>query len=1254
MQINNLVTTLNEEQFIREKSALAGSSDFITSKMLLIEADKIVIAKDFKYVPSLFKIIDELIVNCYDHFINCIIEKTLQHKLCTNVENKYMTNIIFTICDNGTMSIFNNGYGIPIIKHGNIYLPQKLFSSQRTGTNMHSDENRITGGTNGIGATIVTAFSKSLLIEIIDEAHIYKQTMCKNEYYESVFAEPIITKNTGKVQCTKITFDIDWEQTKYKKFTKAVKADFIAYIYKRLYQIKLLADHKSQITNLPAVKIVLKHTNTNHIIAPNINANYTLAIKPNFNADYPSELKISINVTNESNNYSEMSVINGIEVIKNPFLEHLKTQLFKSIINYCYAKNLAVTIPMLKNYFAIIMLGSIPNPQWVGQTKESFKVESNLFAKYNLSEQIDAIKAKIGALIYEIIASVDLKKKNKINKVDLAKYVSCENHLRKKYGANHLFLPEGDSASSFITSLLKYGVEYTAKNSGKLTLSGVIFNTFHKINRHYASDFKIIKVNEGSKLLYKQKAADNKFICEFRTVTKLDDCNTYDNIEDINKLPYNTIICATDPDLDGYNIGGLLIVLIAKWPGLIKNRRLKLLHLPICRIIPKDINKNKSKYMAGNFQYWEFFMQSELENWLVSNKIPNTHMVKYYKGLATIDEAFFPIIARNIDKYLFTIVYDKDADKNLELYYGKYRIEGDKKINLANERKKVLCTPVREMTKIEAEWYYRHNSKQQQKGITITMFLEIFVKSYQIDNVNRKLLKLMDGQNNVTGKLLHSFTTVFGANNKELLVSNIAAKSKEETSYHHGESSIENAVISCGQTIPGKRLMPLLTACGSWGSRSDGGKKTCGAPRYINALLNEKIMRKLFIKDDNIIIPQQYEEGQLIEPYFYLPIIPLIVLDNYVTTGHGWKIEIWGRDYNDVMQLINHLLKLELGQESNYDTAKILRINKRLTKGKIDYFKYAIKDANDFYDSTESTDDSIEHTKLFMYSSGIYELLSDYYGFETIHITELPIGKWTDVYLENLRNKIGCKKEQKELFNIVEQIRNNSDDKNIDIKIMLKKGWREHLKIDRESINNEADYDDIILKFGLRIRLNDELNIILPKIILEPGNYYKNEITSERLIICNGGVKMYKSFTELIIDWFHYRKYYYERRIARSKEILKLKLLKQENILNYMQNYSKLKLRGKSSKEFEQILECSNFIKFCSNYDYTNICDSQIIMLASINGCYSYLKKIPSGNMTEEHIMRKIELIASIKSKLLLLDEPNIAINTWIAEIAKI
>jgi DNA topoisomerase-2 len=1279
MKLNEIVTTLSEEEFMRNKSALAGTSDFVTAKMLVYENGKIAMKDNVKHIPSLFKIIDELIVNAYDHSINCIIKQTIQQKLNPNIGQRYVNNIIFSIENNGVMSIINDGYGIPIIKctannanngdvyanDDDIYLPEKLFSSQRTGTNMQSDENRITGGTNGIGATIVTAFSEKLCLEICDEKYKYVQQKTDK------FLPAIITDNAIQdKQYTKITFLIDWKNTKYKKFTKDVEKLFAEYAKKRLMQVKLLIDHNNIFAGKKPCSLALKRNgkifaiNTDDMF--NTSHKFEMCIKPNYETTYPSALKIIIFVNdNKFLQYQQMSIINGVEVTKNPFLIHLEKSLMKIIANNCLAKKINIALKKLKDYFTLVMIGNIPNPQWVGQTKESFRIENSLLAKFNFKEEIDRIKIPLSNLMYEIIAANELNKKTKIQKVELSKYISCENHLSKKYGENYLFLPEGDSAAAFITNLLACKGPLNMKNSGILTLSGVPLNTFHSITRHYASDFKIIEVNTGgSKLLYKKKASENKFISEFRTVMKLDDCEEYNNAALIDKLPYNTIICATDPDLDGYGIGGSLIILLSKWPGLIKNRRFKLLHLPICRIIPSDINKNKAKYANGKFTYWEFFTQIELENWLQNNAVPSTHMIKYYKGLATIDQVFFPIIANNIGKYLFTIVYDKCADANIELFYGKYRIdENMQKINLANERKKMLCTPVRDMTEQEQEWYYRRKSRDI-KGITISMYLEIFVKMYQLDNVKRKLLKLMDGRNNVTGKLLHTFMTAFGAKNRELLVSNIASKSKEETSYHHGETSIENAVISCGQIFPGKRLLPLLTECGTWGSRSDGGKNSCGAPRYIYGVLNETLVHSIFRKEDKIILPIQCEEGKIIEPYFYLPIIPLIALDNYITTGHGWKIEIWGRDFNDVMAYLLYLMACDLGKNANMP--KLIRVSNKLTRGKIDYLEYEIKDANKFYtyddDGNEIIcDDIIREQKLFMYSTGIYKII-DFHGYETIHITELPVGKWTDNYILNLKNKISTKegKTKKiiegEFFHVIEQIRNNSHNDIIDIKIMLKENWRNHLQLNREVLNNCDDYDDIILKFGLRIRLNDELNVILPRIILPAKNIYCGKILENDLTICEGGIAMFNTFAEMISAWYKFRKYYYCRRIDRSKELLRLKILRMENIIRYMKNYTQLFGNGgKNKSEFIAILKNNGFMRFVKNFDPANIPDYEIISSQNTQkSSYSYLREIPSGSIIAENILASEQKLAGLHEKLRELEMPNAVINTWVKELKQV
>jgi DNA topoisomerase-2 len=1257
--IDDVIITLTNEEHIRNKTMYAGTSDIISANLILCDSNyQLTFNSGASYSPALFKIIDELLVNAYDHFINCIIKQTIQHKLKSKQPDRYVQNINVAIDQVGKISIFNNGYGIPIVAHkSGLYLPQVLFTDTNTGTNMSSDKNRITGGTNGVGAKIATAFSNELEINTADEKFIYKQQMSRsNTSCKAEFNEPAITPNNKpNIQGTKITFLIDWASTQYKAFNAEIKRLFIGYILKRLVQIKMATWHMAKITNCPVPEIKFSNCGKPHIInaaaAFTYDHKYTMTIKAE-NAAYPSDSLILIYITFANNKYQEMSVINGIEVTENPFLAHIKKEILADIVSHCYSKRLNVSPQQIKKYFTLVMVGSIANPSWVGQTKEGLKVEKSVFTKYNIKASLDGIRKQICDLMFEFIASAIMNKKTKLQKPELKKYFSCENLIgsKKKTGGNYLFLSEGDSASSFIGELLKVGQVFTPANSGRLTLAGVVFNTYHKINRIDTSDFKYFRSDKcQTKLTFSQKAEDNAFIKEFRYVTQLSDTETYEDAATLAKLPYSNIICATDPDLDGYNICGLLTVLISKWPGLIKHQRFQILHLPICRIIPEDINKNKAKYDNGKFQYWEFFTQKELSDWLNQNKIPNGYTVKYYKGLATVDKAFYKIIACNIHKYLYTVFYDNDADAKLELYYGKYRLYTDSdgktaKLNLADERKKILRTPIRPMTTTELKFYLH----AEVKALSITTLLEIFVKSYQIDNVNRKLLKLMDGQNNVTGKLLHSFMTIFGAKNKELLVSNIAAKAKEQTNYHHGEKSIEDAVIGCGQTFPGKRLMPLLIDCGGWGSRDDGGKKTCGAPRYINAVLNEKLVRAIFRKEDEIILPQQQEEGRFIEPYFYLPILPIIALDNYVTTGHGWKIEIWGRDFNAVAQLI--LEMLNQAEQPDYEIKnKILPISAKLNTGSIDYYNYEA---------------DISDSKLFAYSTGIYKHLANFNGSEVIHITELPVGKWTNNYVESLNDKVGDKNKPGPLFNVVDAVI-KSDGLSVDIKVVLKPDWRANLKVDRDNIKNADGYDDITLAFGLRARINDELNIVMPKIILGPGNIYKNKVLDKALVISAGGIKSYATFYDMIVDWFKFRYFYYERRIVRQKLILAVKIAKLENIIRYIDLYTKLNLSGATSAEFDRILLQNNFSAF-AEFNHVGVADADIIAAniseANISKAatttpgfsYAYLGNIKTKNMSAEYKAKNAAKLSDLLRRLAKLNEDNVVINTWRQELSEI
>ena len=146
--------------------------------------------KEIVYSPGLYKIFDEIIVNALDE----------------TTRDKTITEIKINI-NQDTISVFNNGVGIPIVIHPEhkIYVPELIFANLLTSTNYGDNDKRVTGGTHGLGAKLTAIFSKEMIVEIGDIKN-------KKSYYQvyknnlSSISKPIIKKYNEKQGYVKITF----------------------------------------------------------------------------------------------------------------------------------------------------------------------------------------------------------------------------------------------------------------------------------------------------------------------------------------------------------------------------------------------------------------------------------------------------------------------------------------------------------------------------------------------------------------------------------------------------------------------------------------------------------------------------------------------------------------------------------------------------------------------------------------------------------------------------------------------------------------------------------------------------------------------------------------------------------------------------------------------------------------------------------------------------------------------------------------
>jgi DNA topoisomerase-2 len=275
---------------------------------------------------------------------------------------------------------------------------------------------------------------------------------------------------------------------------------------------------------------------------------------------------------------------------------------------------------------------------------------------------------------------------------------------------------------------------------------------------------------------------------------------------------------------------------------------------------------------------------------------------------------------------------------------------------------------------------------------------------------DRSIPNLMDGLKTSLRKILFA---AFKKNlTSEIKVAQFTGYVSEHACYHHGEASLNGAIVGMAQNFVGSNNINLLVPSGQFGTRLKGGEDSA-SERYIFTLLN-KITRSIFPKQDDHILEYLNDDGTSVEPIFYAPIIPMILVNGSKGIGTGFSTDIMS--YNP-LQIIAYLKAKLVGEEFATEFTP-------------------------FYEGFLGQIEKITETKFLI--KGRYEKV----GPDKIRVTELPVGLWTESFKEHLENLIepGVDKEGKKIVPLVKDYDDMSKDTTVDFTITLQKGKVEELE----------------------------------------------------------------------------------------------------------------------------------------------------------------------------------------------------------------
>ena len=472
-----------------------------------------------------------------------------------------------------------------------------------------------------------------------------------------------------------------------------------------------------------------------------------------------------------------------------------------------------------------------------------------------------------------------------------------------------------------------------------------------------------------------KKISENKEITEIKKILGLESGKEYNTIEDVHKnLRYSKVVFMTDQDLDGSHIKGLCI-------NLFQNEWTSLTHIPgfIGFMNTPILKAKKGK------QEMKFYNEGEYDTWKNSNTDGiKGWTIKYYKGLGTSTKSEFKEYFEE-RKFVGFEYTGHTSDNAIDMVFNKKR---------ADDRKTWLETI-----------YDRNSFADTSKNM---MPYEEFINKELIHfskyDCDRSIPNLMDGLKTSLRKILYCAFKRRLTN--EIKVAQFSAYVSENSAYHHGEESLNKAIVGMAQNFVGSNNINLLFPSGQFGSRIKGGQDA-SSPRYIFTRL-EKISRCIFPEQDDKILKYLDDDGTLVEPQFYAPIIPMVLINGAKGIGTGFSTEILCYNPVDVISYLKNKLQ-------------------NITNNVITFLPY--------YDGFTGNIIKITDTK-FMFK-GRYEKI----GTDKIKVTELPVGYWTDDFKELLTELQNDKdKEGKKITPIIKDVYENYTDTTIEFIITFSKG----------------------------------------------------------------------------------------------------------------------------------------------------------------------------------------------------------------------
>ena len=809
------------------------------------------------------------------------------------------------------VTVTNDGSGIPCVymDEHKMYAAELIFGHMLTSSNYDDTKKRLSAGRNGAGIKTLNIFSTTMNIETVDSSRSKKYVQVFEDNM-AVVKKPKITNYSGKPY-TKVTASIDLKRFGIK--TDMISKDIIGILRRRAHEI-----HMCSIDN---IKVSFNGTLMKTPSPEKYLASYGIDKTKMVSSIIP-RWKVSIAFTPENGEFKQYSFVNStctpsggthLSHVIDPLLKDMTETLRKKF------KSPKLRPALVKECLTVVISAHIENPSFSSQTKDCLTLHPRDFGSSftvpdNFSTKL--LKCGVSDYVHELLKSKDssLLKNSDGKKTSMIKGIPNLSDATwagtKKSDKCYLMVTEGLSA---LTTALSATAVIGRDKFGCFPLKG-----------------KGLNVRDASSAAI----SNNVELTNIKKILGLQNGMEY---EDTSKLRYGGLIILSDQDLDGTHIRALIINMFdVLWPSLVNLGFVHTINTPIVRA-------------TRGVDVKLFYNDQQYKIWEKSTGNSNLYKIKYYKGLGGIEASEARSFFKDVQDIIVKYVTDLESKEALSLAFSKDRAGDRKKWLMAYNEDSVLDT--------------------SERTVDISDFVHKELIHFSHSDNCRSIPSAIDGFKTTQRKVLHG-SFIRNIITTEAKVAQIAGFISDKEHYLHGETSMCSTIVGMAQNFVGSNNIELLLPKGQFGSRLSGGNDAA-SPRYIFVQMS-KLTPIIFPRVDEDVLRYRVDEGSTVEPYNYVPIIPMVLVNGSSGIGTGFSTNV--PSYNPI-DLVENVKR---------------RLHGNPPTELVPYYR-------GFTGKIVETEEGVYTT------SGIFSVE----GIK-VKITELPVGSWSSpykVYLEGLVEK---------------------------------------------------------------------------------------------------------------------------------------------------------------------------------------------------------------------------------------------------------